>query len=44
MSISPNKFNSGTTKDYCTGISNNKTNEFELAKVSEDVGKKFYFA
>ena len=42
--IAPNKFNSGTTKDYFSDISNNKINEFRLFSVSEDAVKRFCYA
>ena len=30
LPIAPNKFNSGTTKDYCIGISNNKRKQLSF--------------
>ena len=35
--IIPHQFNGGTTKDYYTGISNNKRNEFQLSSILVDL-------
>ena len=43
LPVVPSNFNSGTTKDCYTGISDNRKNEFLLIKVSEDVVKKYLF-
>ena len=40
LPIAPNKFNSSRTKDYYTGISNNKRNEFQSFNVSKNVAEK----
>ena len=37
LPITPNKFNSGTKKDYQTCISDNKRNELQLFRISKDV-------
>lgn len=37
LSIASNAFNSITTKDYYTGISNNKRNYFQLSNTFQDV-------
>ena len=40
LTIASNKFNSSRTKDYYTGISNNKRNEFQSFNVSKNVAEK----